>query len=479
MRALDDRSAGPAGYEPRHAAPVEKEDGLLSPLEPVFKKLLQPLRQDRSVSVSEFLPQIGDLHSRERASRQSFRKSIELVCAVLRSVIGLKGRRRASQHYAGVLEPRQFLRDFPRVIFWHRFIFITALVLFVDHDDAELRERSKQGAPGADDHIDLTSPGALPLIRFLVVGERRVHHRYPLAKIAIEPQQRLVSQGDLGNEHDRFPAAIDDPLDDRNIDLCLAASGNAMDQAHRALSRVKVGQNAVHYGLLRFTELLSILIRFIKQDRIAEGLLLCDFYHSGQRHRSDHRSGDMQFPCYQTVGLPRDLHKFTKETLPGDLVLSYIDLELLLSLLPGKDQFDLPGFDRFSGFSRCQHSPEGRSHRGTVPALHPGGKRDRGRSVVVLAVAAVIDGKFRDLLHLFGIHAAVVLQSDHIAFAQYISFAERHHNKAPGLQHFLHPLGNPVRERPVQLVIGDVYDDLRVSAQILSVSLLSLPPGSP
>ena len=281
MRALDDRSAGPAGYEPRHAAPVEKEDGLLSPLEPVFKKLLQPLRQDRSVSVSEFLPQIGDLHSRERASRQSFRKSVEPVCAVLRSVIGFKGRRRASQHYAGVLEPCQFFRDFPCVIFGHRFIFIAALVLLVDHDDAELCERSKQSASGAYDHIDLTSPGALPLVRFLAVGERRVHHRNPLAKIAIKPQQRLVSQGDLGNEHDRFPAAIDDPLDDRNIDLCLAASGNAMDQAHRALSLVEVGQNAVNYSLLRFAEFLPVFIRLVKQDGISEGLLLGDSDHAG------------------------------------------------------------------------------------------------------------------------------------------------------------------------------------------------------
>ena len=138
VRALDDRSAGPAGYKPCHAAPVEKENGLLSPLEPVLQQLLQPFRQDRAVPVSEFLPKIRDLHCGERSSRQSFRQSIELIYAVLRSVIRLKGWRRTSKHNAGILEPCQLFRHFPCVIFRHRFIFIAALVFLVDHDDTEL-----------------------------------------------------------------------------------------------------------------------------------------------------------------------------------------------------------------------------------------------------------------------------------------------------------------------------------------------------
>ena len=470
VRALDDRSAGPAGYKPRHAAPVEKENGLLSPLKPVLQQLLQPFRQDRAVSVSEFLPQIRDLHRWKRSPRQSFRQGIELIYAGLGSVIRFKGWRRTSKHNTGVLESSQLFRHFPCVIFRHRFIFITALVLLVNYDNAELRKRSKQSTPGTDDHVDLPSPGALPLIRFLALGERRVHHRHSLTKIAVEPQQCLVGQRDLGNEHDCFLSPGDDSPDDRDIDLCLAASGDAVDQAHRALSRVVVGQNAVHYCLLRFAEFLPVLICLIKQDRIAEGLLLGDSDHTGRRHRPDHRGGNMQLSGDQAVGLSRNFHKFPEETLSCDLMLSDVNFQLLLRFLPGESQFDLSGFDRFSGLSRCQNSPQGRSHRGSIPALHPGGKRDRGRSVVIFAVAAVIDRKLGDLLHLLRRQVALVFKGDHIPFAQHISIAERHQNKAPGLQYILHPLGNPVRERPVQFVIGDVNDDLRVSAQILCFS---------
>ena len=243
-----------------------------------------------------------------------------------------------------------------------------------------------------------------------------------------------------------------------------------MDQAHRALSRVVVGQNVVHYCLLRFAEFLPVLICPVKQDRIAERLFLGDSDHAGRRHRPDHRGGNMQFSGDQAVGLSRNFHKFPEETLSCDLMFSDVNFQLLLRLLPGKNQFDLSGLDRLSGLSRRQHSPQGRSHRGSIPALHPCGKRDRGRPVVILAVAAVIDRKLGDLLHLLRRQVTLVLQGDHISFAQHISISERHQNKAPGLQHILHPLGNPVCERPVQLVIGDVYDDLRVSVQILCFS---------
>ena len=100
------------------------------------------------------------------------------------------------------------------MVFGHRFVLVAALVLLVDHDDAKIFKGGEQSAPGADDHVDLAAAGALPLVRLLALGQGRIHHRHPLAKIAIEPKQRLIGQGDLGDQHDGLLPALADASDD-------------------------------------------------------------------------------------------------------------------------------------------------------------------------------------------------------------------------------------------------------------------------
>ena len=182
----------------------------------------------------------------------------------------------------------------------------------------------------------------------------------------------------------------------------------------------------------------------------------------------------MELARDKAVRLARDVHQLPEKPLAGDLVLFDINSELLFRLFAAEPELDLTGLDRFAGLSRRKDRFERSCHSGAVLSFHPGREGDRGRAVRVFAVTAVSHRKLGDLLDLVGRQLAVVLERYTKALAYHIAFAERHQNKAPCLQRLLHPVGNLVGERPVQLVIGDVDDDFCESAQVSSrISLIS------
>ncbi len=56
-------------------------------------------------------------------------------------------------------------------------------MLLVDDDEPNRAERREDGRAGADDHVDLAAPDAMPLIVALAIGQAAVLDGHPLADV--------------------------------------------------------------------------------------------------------------------------------------------------------------------------------------------------------------------------------------------------------------------------------------------------------
>ena len=107
-------------------------------------------------------------------------------------------------------------------------------MLLVDHQQAEVGDRSEDGRAGPDADARLAASQSSPLVVALAVGEGRVQDRDAIPEPGPKPGHRLRSQADLGDEDDRPLAASERRLDRRQVDLGLARAGDAVQQ-QRAL----------------------------------------------------------------------------------------------------------------------------------------------------------------------------------------------------------------------------------------------------
>jgi hypothetical protein len=130
--------------------------------------------------------------------------------------------------------PAQLQGDVHGVVAGHPVLLVGGGVLLVDDHHPEPGQRGEDGTPGADHHIDLAEAGPAPLDRALGVGEPGVADRQPPGEARREAPDHLRGQGDLGNQADRLPAERQGGVDGRQVDLGLAAPGNAEEQ-HRAV----------------------------------------------------------------------------------------------------------------------------------------------------------------------------------------------------------------------------------------------------
>ena len=110
-------------------------------------------------------------------------------------------------------------------------VLVGPLVLLVDHDQAEVGLRGKYGAAGADDEAVLALPHLPPLVEPLAVRQSAVEHRDLAGKPGGEPLDRLPGERDLGDEHDGPSPERHAPPDGVQVDLRLAAAGDALQQA--------------------------------------------------------------------------------------------------------------------------------------------------------------------------------------------------------------------------------------------------------
>jgi hypothetical protein len=86
------------------------------------------------------------------------------------------------------------------------------LVLFVDHDHAEVDDRSKERGARANHDLDLSGGDAEPSIKALRICHLAVQDG-DISEARTEPPNSLWSERDLGHEDDRTSSGFDSGLD--------------------------------------------------------------------------------------------------------------------------------------------------------------------------------------------------------------------------------------------------------------------------
>ncbi len=112
-------------------------------------------------------------------------------------------------------------------------------MFLVDDDEPRASQRREHRRARADDDVGLAARRGQPGARALAFAQARVHHFDARGQAFAETAQRLRGQTDFGHEHERLPAARDDVFDQREIDLGLAAAGDALQQRRREAAELR------------------------------------------------------------------------------------------------------------------------------------------------------------------------------------------------------------------------------------------------
>ncbi|MNM82014.1 hypothetical protein D3C81_940350 [compost metagenome] len=120
-------------------------------------------------------------------------------------------------------------------------LFIGTVVFFVDDDQAGVLHRCEQRRAGADDDVGLAVAGRQPGVQAFAVVDRRVQQGDAGIEALLEARQGLWSEVDLGNQHQGLLARLQGLADQLQIDLGLAAAGDAGQE-----KGVEAGKTGAH-----------------------------------------------------------------------------------------------------------------------------------------------------------------------------------------------------------------------------------------
>ena len=149
----------------------------------------------------------------------------------------LRARRRAAGDQQRAAPRSALGSDVARVVAGVALVLVGGVVLLVDHDQPQLRDRreDRRARPDADARLALAQ--APPLLVALPGCHPRVQDRDRLAEAGAEASHDLRRQRDLRDHHDR-PAALRERLLRRaQVDLGLARAGDAVQQHPPRLRR--------------------------------------------------------------------------------------------------------------------------------------------------------------------------------------------------------------------------------------------------
>ena len=105
-------------------------------------------------------------------------------------------------------------------------------MLLVHHDQAGARQRGEDRRARADQHLRLAARHRQPGAGALAVGQARVQRQHRHAEAGAEALQDLRGEPDLRHQHQRLPPRRQAVEDGAQVDLGLAAAGDALQQ-HR------------------------------------------------------------------------------------------------------------------------------------------------------------------------------------------------------------------------------------------------------
>ena len=211
----------------RDAAPVEEKD----PLAAVLREPAELGEKRRRERIARLLAQVDD------ANRGHRRCDPAAELEPLERVPGLGPRRRRAEDRDRSLEGGPLGGDGAGVVAGVRLLLVRGVVLLVDADHAERRERREHGRAGADDDGRLAADDPLPFVPPLGLREAGVEQRDPVSEARAEAAERLRRQRDLRHEHDRAAARGEGGLAGADVDLGLAAAGRAGEEDVSAAAR--------------------------------------------------------------------------------------------------------------------------------------------------------------------------------------------------------------------------------------------------
>jgi hypothetical protein len=159
-----------------------------------------------------------------------------------------RGRAAEQDRHAQRLAAHQ--REVARVVADAVELLVAAVVLLVDDDQAGVRQRREHRRARADDHPRLATPGGGPDPCALAVGEARMQRMHGHAEAGAEARQHLRRQADLRHQHQRLAATRQAVGDRLEVDLGLAAAGDAIQQQRREAVPGRGSLDRIDRGLL-------------------------------------------------------------------------------------------------------------------------------------------------------------------------------------------------------------------------------------
>ena len=136
------------------------------------------------------------------------------------------------------------------MVSWQGLAFVSPFMLLIYNNQPQARKRRKQRRPWADHNVDLPVLRPQELIVALPFRKPGVHDGHPLPKPARKARDRLVSQGNFRNQHNRLPARLNGMGNQLHVNLRLSAARNAMQQARLLRVSAHLIQNRAYRGLL-------------------------------------------------------------------------------------------------------------------------------------------------------------------------------------------------------------------------------------
>ena len=226
--AARDPAAGRTGQHRRIAAPVEEDQALLAALE----AQLQAGQQRRGKSFLQFLaPRVDDAHHGHGLGHRALGQFQQAIAARRGVMESFQRRRGGAEHDRDVQLVRAPDRHIARRIAQAFLLLEGGVVLLVDHDQLQARQRHEHGEPGAEHDVGVTRERFEETARARRIGHAAVgadHMRGGEARR--DAAFQLRREGDLGHQHQRLAATGEDGIDGTQIDLGLAATGDAVQQ---------------------------------------------------------------------------------------------------------------------------------------------------------------------------------------------------------------------------------------------------------
>ncbi len=173
----------------------------------------------------------GDVGQRRLAKARG--KPEPAIASALGVEPGLDRRRRGGQHDRRLLEARAHHRHVARVVDDALLLLVGALVLFIDHDEAEVGERQEQSRARADNDRRLAARDRRPDALALALGQTGMPLGGSRAETRREPIEKLPGERNFRQQHQRLPFLPQSFGDRLEINFGLARSRHALEQGRR------------------------------------------------------------------------------------------------------------------------------------------------------------------------------------------------------------------------------------------------------